>query len=89
MKELVASGTLSADRLFDRLLSEDVRNQLTRILMEPSPLHSRQTPRDCFDKLRQERLQRELKRPRGQNETLNDQQLAERMSLARRIETLK
>jgi hypothetical protein len=30
-----------------------------------------------------------LKRPQGQTETLNDQQLAERMSLARRIEMLK
>jgi DNA primase len=89
MKELVVSETLTAERLFDRLSSEDVRNQLTRILMEPSPLPARQTPRDCFDKLRQERLQRELKRPQGQTETLNDQQLAERMSLARRIEMLK
>src|SRR3990172_6816165 len=89
MKELVVSGALTAERLLDRLSSEDVRNQLTRILMEPSPLPAPQTPRDCFDKLRQERLQRELKRPQGQTETLNDQQLAERMSLARRIEMLK
>jgi hypothetical protein len=89
MKELVASGTLSAERLFDRLSSEDVRNQLTRILMEPSPLAPRQNPRDCFDQLRKERLQRELKRLRGETPIPNDNQLAELNSLARRIEMLK
>ncbi len=87
MKELAASGPLQAERLFDRLSSEDVRNQLTRILTEPSPLPPRQNARDCFDKLRQERLQREQKRRRP--DALTDQQLAELNSLARRIEMLK
>jgi DNA primase len=89
MKELVASGTLSAERIFDRLSSEDVRNQLSRILTEPSPLAPRQNPRDCFDQLRKARLERELKRLRGQTQIPNDSQLAELNSLARRIEMLK
>jgi DNA primase len=89
MKEIVASGPLVAERLFDRISSDDVRNQLTRILMEPSPLAPRQNPRDCFDQLRRERLERELKRLRGQMQIPNDNQLAELNSLARRIEMLK
>jgi DNA primase len=89
MKELVASGTLTAERIFDRLSSEDVRNQLSRILTEPSPLAPRQNPRDCFDQLRKARLERELKRLRGQTQIPNDSQLAELNSLARRIEMLK
>ena len=87
MKELAASGPLLTERLFDRLSSEDVKNQLSRILTEPSPLAPRQNARDCFDKLRQERLQREQKRSRP--DALTDQQLAELNSLARRIEMLK
>ncbi len=87
MKELVASGPLAADRLLDRLTSDDVRSQLTGILTYEPPLGPRQTARDCFEKLRQERLQRELKRPRA--EALTNRQLAELNSLARRIETLK
>jgi DNA primase len=89
MKELAATGPLLAERLLDRLSSEDARNQLTRILMEPSPLAPRQSPRDCFDQLRKERLERELKRLRGQSPVPNDHQLAEITSLARRIEMLK
>jgi DNA primase len=89
MKELVASGPLVAERLFDRLSSDEVRNQLTRILTEPSPLAPRQNPRDCFDQLRKERLERELKRLRGQAQIPNDSQLAELTALARRIEMLK
>jgi hypothetical protein len=57
--------------------------------MEPSPLAPRQNPRDCFDQLRKERLQRELKRLRGETPIPNDNQLAELNSLARRIEMLK
>jgi hypothetical protein len=56
--------------------------------MEPSPLAPRQNPRDCFDQLRKERLQRELKRLR-ETPIPNDNQLAELNSLARRIEMLK
>jgi hypothetical protein len=87
MKELAAKGPLLAERLFDRLESDDVKSQLTRILTEPSPLPPRQNARDCFDKLRQERLQREQKRPRP--DAMTDQQLAELNSLARRIDMLK
>jgi DNA primase len=87
MQELAATGPLVTERLFDRLSSEDLKNQLTRILTEPSPLAPRQNARDCFDKLRQERLQREQKRIRP--DAMTDQQLAELNSLARRIEMLK
>jgi DNA primase len=87
MKELAATGTLTAERLLDRLAPDDARNQFTRILMEPSPLHPRQNARDCFDTLRKERLEREQKRPRPH--ALTDQQLAELNSLARRIHMLK
>jgi DNA primase len=87
MKELAAMGPLVTERLLDRLSSDDLKSQLTRILTEPSPLAPRQNARDCFDKLRQERLQREQKRPR--EGAMTDQQLAELNSLARRIEMLK
>ncbi|MGH9335232.1 MAG: toprim domain-containing protein, partial [Vicinamibacteria bacterium] len=89
MKEMSASGTLTAERVLDRLPSDDLKNQLTRILMEPSPLAARQSPRDCFDTLRRERLERELRRPRGETHIANDHQLAEKVSLARRIDMLK
>jgi hypothetical protein len=89
MKELAVEGALIAERILDRLPSEDVKNQLTRILTEPSPLAPRQNPRDCFDQLRRERLERELKRLRSRTPIPNDNQLAEINSLARLIETLK
>jgi DNA primase len=89
MKELAVSGPLAAERILDRLSSDDVRSQLTRILADPSPLAPRQHPRHCFDQLRRERLERELKRLRSRTPLPNDNQLAEINSLARRIETLK
>lgn len=90
MKEVAASEPLSVERLMDRLPSDDVRNQLTRILMEPSPLGPRQSPRDCLDGLRRERWQRELSRLRARlaEGADNDRLIAEINSLARRIETV-
>jgi DNA primase len=87
MKELAAEGRLAAEGVLAKLASADDRNELTGILNHPTPLPHRQTARDCFDRLRQERLQRELKGPHS--EAMTNQQLAEINSLARRIETLK
>jgi DNA primase len=98
MKEVAASGPLAAERLMDRLPSDEVRNQLTRILMEPSPLGPRQSPRDCLDGLRRERWQRQLSRLRARlaarladgadDGSEGDRLIAEINSLARRIETV-
>ncbi len=90
MKEVAASEPLTAERLMDRLLSDEVRNQLTRILMEPCPLGPRQSPRDCLDGLRRERWQRQLSRLRARlAKGADDNKLiAEINSLARRIETV-
>lgn len=94
MKEAAASGPLTAEGLMDRLSSDDFRNQLTRILMEPSPLGPRQSPRDCLDGLRRERWQRQLSRLRARladrtdDGADDDRLIAEINSLARRIETV-
>lgn len=90
MKEEKVSGTLSTERLLDRLEPDARRNQLTRIMTEPSPLGPRQSARDCLNGLRKERLQRRLSRLRAQlaQGADDDNLTAEILSLARRIETL-
>ncbi|HXV63784.1 MAG TPA: DNA primase [Vicinamibacteria bacterium] len=90
MKEVAASGELTSKRLMDRLESEAAKNQLTAILMEPSPLGPRQSPRDCLNGLRRDRLKRELSRLRRKlaHAADDDNLTAEILSLARRIETL-
>ena len=90
MKEEKITGTLSTDRLLDRLEPDALKNQLTRIMTEPSPLGPRQSSRDCLNGLRRERLQRQLSRLRGQlaQREDDDNLTAEILSLARRIETL-
>jgi len=90
MKEEKLSGTLSTERLLDRLEPDAARNQLTRIMTEPSPLGPRQSARDCLNGLRKERLQRRLSRLRAQlaQGADDDNLTAEILSLARRIETL-
>lgn len=90
MKEEKVTGTLSTERLLDRLAPDALRKQLTRIMTEPSPLSPRQSARDCLNGLRQERLKRRLSRLRAQLvQGVDDDNLtAEILSLARRIETL-
>lgn len=90
MREVAASGTLTTDRLLDRLPSDQTRRQLTRILMEPSPLGPRQSARDCLDGLRRERWQKQLSRLRARlrEGSDDDNLIAEINSLARRIESL-
>jgi DNA primase len=90
MKEVAASEPLTAERLLDRLPSDELRNLLTRILMEPCPLGPRQSPRDCLDGLRRERWQRQLSRLRARlaEGSDDDRLIAEINSLARRIETV-
>ena len=90
MKEEKQAGTLSTERLLDRLSPDALRAQLTRILSEPSPLGPRQSARDCLNGLRKERWQRQLSRLRAKlSAGADDDNLtAEILSLARRIETL-
>jgi len=90
MKEEKTTGTLSTDRLLDRLEPDALRNQLTRIMTEPSPLGPRQSARDCLNGLRRERLKRQLSRLRSRlaQGADDDNLTAEILSLARRIETL-
>lgn len=90
MRDVAASGTLNTERLMDRLASDTERKQLTRILMEPSPLGPRQSARDCLDGLRRERWQKELSRLRARlrNSSDDDNLIAEINDLARRIESL-
>jgi DNA primase len=90
MKEVAASGALTQDRLLDSLSSDDLRNRAIGILVEPSPLGPRQSPRDCLDSLRRDRAERQQPRLRaGLSGSEENHQLAEILSLARRIETLK
>ena len=90
MKEEKATGTLSTEKLLDRLEPDALRKQLTRIMTEPSPLGPRQSARDCLNRLRKERWQRRLSRLRAQlaQGADDDNLTAEILSLARRIETL-
>ena len=90
IKEEEVTGTLTSEKLLDRLEPDALRKQLTRILTEPSPLGPRQSARDCLNGLRKERLQRRLSRLRAQlAQGADDDNLsAEIMQLARRIETL-
>ena len=90
MKELLSSGDLSLERILDRLSADADRNLLTRIVLEPSPLGPRQSPRDCLNRLREQRWRQKISRLRtrlGQGSN-DDEIAAEIQSLARRIETL-
>lgn len=91
MKQEGATGELTMERLLDRLGSDDaLRSQLTRIATEPSPLGPRQSARDCLDRLRQHRYEREQSRLRAQKgQEANDDDLAHIHSLARRIHGLR
>jgi DNA primase len=90
IQEDLVTGTLSTERLLDRLEPDALRKQLTRIMTEPSPLGPRQSARDCLNGLRKERLQRRLSHLRAQlaQGADDDNLTAEILSLARRIETL-
>jgi DNA primase len=89
MKEVVASGSLTTERVLDRLSAEGERNLLTRIALEPAPLGPRQSPRDCLNRLREQRWRRQLSRLRAKvAEGVEDDSItAEIQALARRIET--
>ena len=90
IKEISQTGNLSTDTVMQRLSAEQDRNLLTRIALEPSPLGPRQSPRDCLNRLREQRWRRQLSRlqtrlARGEE---NDSIAREIQALARRIETL-
>ncbi len=90
MKELATGQPATMAGVLERLSSEGDRNLMTRIALEPAPLSSRQSPRDCLNKLREQRWRRELSRlqkklAQGQED---DRITAEIQALARRIETL-
>jgi len=89
MKEVLASDALSTDRVLHRLAGEAEKNLLTRIALEPAPLGPRQSPRDCLNRLREQRWRRQLSRLRAKlAQGIDDDNLtAEIQSLARRIES--
>jgi DNA primase len=90
MKEVADSEDLSTERVMKKLSAERDRNLLTRIALEPSPLGPRQSPRDCLDRLREQRWRRQLSRLRAKlaRGVEDDTIAAEIQTLARRIETL-
>jgi DNA primase len=90
MKEVVASEDLSTERVMEKLSAEQDRNLLTRIALEPSPLGPRQSPRDCLNRLREQRWRRQLSRLRARlSQGVEDDAIAaEIQTLARRIENL-
>ena len=90
IKEISKTGDLSTDTVMQRLSADQDRNLLTRIALEPSPLGPRQSPRDCLNRLREQRWRRQLSRlrtrlARGEED---DSIAREIQALARRIETL-
>ena len=90
IKEISQTGNLSTDAVMQRLSADQDRNLLTRIALEPSPLGPRQSPRDCLNRLREQRWRRQLSRlrtrlARGEED---DSIAREIQALARRIETL-
>ncbi len=89
MKEVLVSEGLSTERVLDRLTGEAERNLLTRIALEPAPLGPRQSPRDCLNRLREQRWRRQLSRLRAKlAQGIDDDNVtAEIQSLARRIES--
>jgi len=97
MKDLVTSDSLSTERLLGRLVAETERNLLTRIALEPSPLGPRQSPRDCLNRLREQRWRRQLSRLRAKlaqgvdvdNVTAEIQSLARRIESSGRMESLR
>jgi DNA primase len=90
MKEVVSSDELSTERVMEKLSADRDRNLMTRIVLEPSPLGPRQSPRDCLNRLREQRWRQQLSRLRARlAQGLEDETIAAEMqALARRIETL-
>ncbi len=90
IQEVITSEELTTDRVMAHLSAEKDRNLLTRIALEPSPLSQRQNPRDCLNKLRQERLRRQLTQLRAKlARGFGDDSIAAQIqTLARRIENL-
>lgn len=90
MKEVSGSATISMETVMQRLPADKDRNLLTRIALEPSPLGPRQSPRDCLNRLREQRWRRELSRLRAKVAQGDDDDsiTKEIQALARRIETL-
>ncbi len=91
MQEIARNEALSAERVLSRLSSDTDRGYLTRIATEPSPLGGKQNPRDCLNCLRKERLEREMSRVNAKlaEGAQDDDLFAEKLALARRIESLK
>jgi DNA primase len=89
MKEVLVSAGLSTERVLGRLTGETERNLLTRIALEPAPLGPRQSPRDCLNRLREQRWRRQLSRLRAKlaQGSEDDDLTTEIQSLARRIES--
>jgi DNA primase len=68
MREAAKTGGISTDRVLGRLTHPADRRILTTLAARPDPVNPRQSPRDCFNSLRRERLKRELGRLQRQLE---------------------
>ena len=100
MQKLAREGQLTVDRLLESMNEDADRKRLTRIVTEPVPLGPRQSPRDCLNRLREERLSRRLSHLKNElreklakgadddNLTAEIQELARRIDSLRRIETI-
>ena len=95
MQKLALDGQLTVDRLLESLNEDADRKRLTRIVTEPVPLGPRQSPRDCLNRLREERLSRRLShlknllREKLANGADDDNLTAEIQEVARRIDSLR
>ena len=95
MRETAASsGTLSTDGVLSRLAGAADRSLFTGLAAKPDPVNPRQTPRDCLNSLRRERLKREIGRLQTEIERggADDEHFArvwqEKLELKRRMEKL-
>jgi DNA primase len=90
MKEVAATQPATTEKVLERLSTDRDRNLMTQIALEPAPLGPRQSPRDCLNRLREQRWRRELSRLQQKlaQGDRDDRIFAEIQTLARRIETL-
>jgi DNA primase len=90
IRETSHAGNLSTEAVMQKLSADRDRNLLTQIALEPSPLGPRQSPRDCLNRLREQRWRRQLsllqaRLARGEEDDSIAQEI---LSLARRIDSL-
>jgi DNA primase len=83
IKELAQAGELSTDRVLGRLSHPGDHRLFTAIAARPDPVSARQTPRDCLNSLRRQRIKRELAELQAQIERAADDSEFARISAAK------